>query len=129
MKNKKITLLAECEDCNFKFDINAKRLVQQEFMANGQSIFLTYYDCPKCGRRHFVQIDDEISLAKLKVCKSQIINCMVMKHKGNIQKQSDSFKRNRRDLSNYRMKLMKRFTGVICFDTKTKTSFELRFSV
>ena len=53
---------AICQKCKESFDVSEENLVyQKEFMYDGQSIFLTYFDCPKCGRRHFVQIDDQKS--------------------------------------------------------------------
>ena len=47
-----MSLLVECEDCKEKFRITAGNTAnavthKKEFNVNGQSIFLTYYDCPK----------------------------------------------------------------------------------
>ena len=77
-----MSLLVECEDCKEKFRITAGNAVnavthKKEFNVNGQSIFLTYYDCPKCGRRHYVQIDNATSLNKLKEVSRQFVKLAV----------------------------------------------------
>jgi len=129
-------LLVECEDCKTKFSISASEAAnavthKKEFNVNGQSIFLTYYDCPKCGRRHYVQIDDAVSLNKLKEVSRQFVKLAVAKKKGKDipQKQSAKFKKARQHLSDYRMKLMKEYTGKLVHDNETDSDFMLRFSV
>ena len=134
-----MSLLVECEDCKTKFSIStgeAANTVTQvthkkEFNVNGQSIFLTYYDCPKCGRRHYVQIDDAVSLNKLKEVSRQFVKLAVANKKGKDipQKQSAKFKKARQHLSDYRMKLMKEYTGKLVHDNETDSDFVLRFSV
>lgn len=131
-----ISFLAECEDCKTKFEVGSKvgtktLIGRKRFEAKGRSIFLTYYDCPSCGRRHWVQIDDETSAFKLAQVKKQFIKLSVAKSKDEIisKKQSDKFKKARKDLSVYRMNLMKEFTGESIYDDETKTEFILRFSV
>lgn len=131
-----MSLLVECEDCHEKFRVASGEAVQavthkREFVVDGQSIFLTYYDCPKCGRRHYVQIDDATSLNKLKEVSRQFVKLAVSKKKGKEipQKQSAKFKKARQNLSDYRMGLMKAFTGKLLHDNETDSDFELRFSV
>lgn len=131
-----MSLLVECEDCKAKFSISAGEAVnavthKKEFNVNGQSIFLTYYDCPSCGKRHYVQIDDAVSLNKLKEVSRQFVKLSVLKKKGKDipQKQSAKFKKARQHLSDYRMNLMKECTGKLAHDNETDSDFELRFSV
>lgn len=131
-----MSLLVECEDCKEKFRITTDNAVnavthKKEFKVNGQSIFLTYYDCPKCGRRHYVQIDDATSLNKHKEVSRQFVKLVVAKKKGKEipQKQSDKFKKARQHLSDYRRKLMKEYTGKLLHDNETDSDFVLRFSV
>ena len=64
-------LVFECEECKGKISVSRAEAPnslthKKEFNVNGKSIFLTYYDCPSCGRRHYVQIDDKTSLGELK---------------------------------------------------------------
>lgn len=133
---KAMSLLVECEECKHKFEISSGENSNQvnhkkEFNINGKSIFLTYYDCPSCGRRHYVQIDDVTSLNKLKEVSKQFIKLSVAKNKGKEipKKQLAKFKKARQHLSDYRMNLMKEYTGKSIHDDETDSNFVLRFSV
>ena len=132
MENKKgMTLLVECEDCKVKFEVASDTVNhKKEFKVNGESIFLTYYDCPKCGRRHFVQIDNATSFSKLNEVKQMFVKMSIARQKGNeiSKKQSDKFKKSRQYLSDYRTNLMKEFTGKTAI-SETGISYVLRFSV
>lgn len=128
------SLLVECEGCKHKFQISEttnKINHKKEFSVNGKSIFLTYYDCPSCGRRHFVQIDDAVSLSKLNETQKMFIKLSVAKKndKEISQKQSTKFKKARQHLSEYRIELMKQYTGKLIHDNDTDSDFVLRFSV
>ena len=130
-----MSLLVECEDCKQKFSVSQGQAPnslthKKEYKSNGQSIFLTYYDCPHCGKRHFVQIDDISSMQELVRVTNEFKSLMVKRQKGKIisKKQSDKFKKSRQHLSDYRMTLMKEFTGKSAVD-ETGTEYILRFSV
>lgn len=131
-----MSLLVECEDCKQRFEISTAEAAshlnhKKKFNVNGKSIFLTYYDCPSCGRRHYVQIDDATSLNKLKEVQRMFIKLSVAKTQGKEipQKQSAKFKKARQHLSDYRMNLMKEYTGKLVHDNETESDFVLRFSV
>ena len=128
-------MMFECEDCKKKFPVmqgeGPNSLThKKEFISNGQSIFLTYYDCPHCGRRHFVQIDDTSSLQELVRVTNEFKSLMAKRQKGKTisKKQSDKFKKSRQHLSDYRMNLMKEFTGKTAVDA-VGIEYILRFSV
>lgn len=124
--------MVECEDCENKFEISSDRVNhKKEFNVNGKSIFLTYYDCPSCGRRHFVQIDDAMSLSKLREAKSMFIRLSIAREKGKDipQKQSAKFKKARKNLSEYRFKLMKEYSNKLIHDSESNSDFILRFSI
>lgn len=136
INRERMSLMVECEGCKQKFEITSGEAAhsvthKKEFNVNGQSIFLTYYDCPKCGRRHYVQIDDATSLYKLKEVSRQFVKLAVLKKRGKEipQKQSAKFKKARQNLSDYRMNLMKEYTGKLLHDNETDSDFVLRFSV
>ena len=131
-------LIFECEDCKNKFPITQDEApnslkYKKEFKVNGKSIFLTYYDCPSCGRRHYVQIDDAFSLSELERVKKMFIELSIAKKRGKeiSRKQSDNFKKARQHLSDYRIKLMKEYTGKLIRNNETdsENQIELRFSV
>lgn len=131
-----LSLMVECEECGTKFRISSQEAIghvqhKKEYQAKGRSIFLTYYDCPSCGRRHFVQIDDNQTLEILKVNQRMFTKLAVKRAKDKPipKSQSDKYKKQTKHLRNCRMELMKEFTGVILHDDETDTSFELRFSI
>lgn len=131
----KLNLMFECEDCKQKFPVTQDQAPnslthKKEYKSNGQSIFLTYYDCPNCGRRHFVQIDDVSSLQELVRVTNEFKSLAIKRQKGKIisKKQSDKFKKSRQHLSDYRINLMKEFTGKIAAD-ETGAEYTLRFSI
>lgn len=131
-----ISLSAVCEGCGTNFRIStAEAMVQvqhkKEYEVNGQSIFLTYYDCPECGRRHYVQIDDRKTLNELKVVSRQFVRLSVARKLGKTipKSQTDAFKKKRQDLLQLRSDLKKRFTGTVLVDKDTGVEFALRFSL
>lgn len=135
-KSEGMSLLVQCEGCGENFRVASEEATVQVthkkmYKVNGRSIFLTYYDCPKCGRRHYVQIDDATSLNKLKEVSRQFVKLAVLKKKDKEipQKQSAKFKKARQNLSDYRMNLMKEYTGKLLHDNETDSDFVLRFSV
>lgn len=128
-------LMLECEDCKQKFPVIQDQASnslthKKEYKSNGQSIFLTYYDCPYCGKRHFAQIDDTSSMQELVRVTNEFKSLMIKRQKGKTisKKQSDKFKKSRQHLSDYRMNLMKEFTGKIAID-ETGAEYTLRFSI
>ena len=131
-----LSLMVECEGCGMKFHIsssitNGHVRHKKEYKVNGRSIFLTYYDCPSCGRRHFVQIDDKRTLEILEVDRRMFTKLAAKRAKDKpiSKSQLDKYGKQTKHLRNCRMELMKEFTGVILHDVETDTSFELRFSV
>lgn len=129
-----LTILVECRYCSKKFEVSSGNEVVQhkkEFKANEQSIFLTYYDCPECGRRHYVQIDTVQTLQELKEVERMFIKLSVTKKKGKQppQSQSAKFKKAREHLAQNRTNLMKQFTGKLVHDSETDTDIVLEFSV
>lgn len=122
---------AECVNCKEKFIVNTFNLKVRKFdVNNGQSIILTYYDCPHCGHRMFVQADDDTTKEMLSNVTNQLKQFSIAKNKGEkvSQKQLDKFKKTREDLSNYRIALMKEYAGKFIFDNELCKTFELRFN-
>lgn len=133
-----LSIIVVCEDCAHKFKISGcdeteSKIVQREFYSKSdeQSIFLTYYDCPKCHRRHYVQIDDFKSLNMLKDVKRQFVKLSVLRKKGKEipKKQLNKFEKTRKDLSYYRSKLMCLYDGKKIYDNELDVEFVLRLSV
>lgn len=133
-KKNGLSVLAECRGCGNKFEVSRSSgttTFKREFKSDGRSIFLTYYDCPKCGKRHYVQIDDKKSSEMLKDVSRLFTRSAVAAKKGKSipSKQRAKFKKNKQHLSDYRMTLMKEWTGKVLHDEQTGCDFVLEFSV
>lgn len=128
-------MMFQCENCKKNFPISAEQAPnsithKKEYLINGRSIFLTYYDCPDCGKRHFVQIDDAKSLQMLMMNRKEFVKLSKLKMDGKTirKKQSENFKKSRQNLAEYRTNLMKEFTGETIID-ETGIEYVLRFSI
>lgn len=122
---------AICQKCKSSFDISEENLVyQKEYSYEGQSIFLTYFDCPKCNRRHFVQIDNQKSKELLERCKMDFARLSIAKSKGQVIKNNrkKKFDAERKYLSKFRNELAKEYSGRQVVDLETGNIFVLLFS-
>lgn len=135
MENNKMQLMVECENCKQKFVIGSEQesnnlTNKKEFKVDGQSIFLTYYDCSFCSKRHFVQIDDANSLSILRDVTKQFARLANKRRQGEEipKKQLTKFKKTRKHLSNCRMELMRKYTDKVIHD-ETGSECILRFSI
>lgn len=128
---KDISLLAECEGCHEKFNVSQGILTYKKpYKVSDGVIYLTYYDCSKCGKRHYVQVDDDKTLELLKVNEGQFIHNAVIRAKGKKlrKKKIDQYKDSRKYLTRYRKKLMEEYEGKQIYDEEKSSYFELRFS-
>lgn len=122
---------AICQKCKSSFDISEENLVyQKEYSYEGQSIFLTYFDCPKCSKRHFVQIDDQKSKELLERCKMDFSRLSIAKSNGQVIKNNrkKKFDAERKYLSKFRNELAKEYSGRQVVDLETGNTFVLLFS-
>ena len=98
---------------------------------NGQTIYITYFDCPYCQDRHYVQVDTNITLRLKKQC----VDLFAYLAKFKIAKESvpsqqrNKFDNSRKKLSNMRFKLMKQYQDSMVTDTETGVEIHLEFTV
>lgn len=135
MEAKTMSIQAECEQCKNHFTVNATNGVlksKQQFQCGDKIIFLTYYTCPECGKRHYCQIDNSRSNALLADASKQFIKLSRLSklNKPIPQKQNDKFKKTRRHLAVIRKALMDEYTGKTVVEVSDGTVVEnLQFSV
>ena len=120
----------KCKRCGESLEVN-KIVQNKNFMKDGKSIRLTYFDCPKCSERCFVQIDDDTSLAKLDSVRKTFMHFMFKKQSGKkiSKKENSSFAEARADLGTYRTNLMKEYAGKEVYDDANGKEYTLRFFV
>lgn len=134
MLSSEMKMLAECRWCKEKFAIGNDGTVafKREYKGeDGRSILLTYYDCPKCGKRHFVQIDNDTSLQMLAGVSRIFARIAATKTKGRDvpARWQDKYKRHKSHLDRYRMRLMQEWSGKQVFEVGTGFNCVLEFSV
>lgn len=139
---KKIKLLqVKCMQCNEHFEltnnlicangINHKiEFTYREEGKDDKKLYLTYYVCPKCGKKYFVQIDDDTSLKSFKTISKNFIKLARMKRNGDVpKKKQQKFNKQRKMLEVYRNNLKTEFTGKSIHDDRTDEEFILVFSI
>lgn len=126
--------LFECEDCGTKFYLGNNG-VEVKYgvpfkIKDGRSIFVTYYDCPKCDRRHYVQVDDthsnqmkkETSAMFRKLSKKRINFKDIPKN------QNEKFKKLNKKLEDYRFELKKELNNQVII-AEDGSEVEVHFSM
>ncbi len=117
-------------DCKAEFRLDSNNVIRKQYQLEQQSIWLTYYDCPNCKKRHFVQVDDETTLEILHDLSKQICKLMARRSKGwkPHQKQQAKFEATRKHLSSLRNQLQATCTGKLAHDNETGEQFEVVFN-
>ena len=134
-------LLVRCTNCNEQFaltnnlnganGINPKiEFTCKEEGRENKKLYLTYYVCPKCGKKYFVQIDDDMSLRAFKTVSKNLVKLAKLKQSGRgTRKQQLKFNKQRRNLEAYRNKLKTYYVGKTVYDKRTDENFILVLSV
>lgn len=124
--------IVECKDCKHKFLITAGNVVsEKEFKTKDeQSIYITYFDCPKCQERHYVQVDDQTSLELKTKCLDMFQKLAKLKiaEKKIPKQQRKEFDKSRKKLSDLRFELMKTYNDSIVTDTETGADVHINFT-
>lgn len=124
------SIFAKCQACAtlIKLDRSTinKTICRDE---DGRSIFLTYYDCHECGKRYFVQADDNYSMEMLSNVSKTFVRLASAKQKGRIirPKQREKFNRLRSHLDRYRTKLMREWSNKNVTDVASGNVYTLEF--
>lgn len=131
--NGAMKVMVKCEGCDNKFEVVSGESIgsiihKKKFRCEEKSLYLTFFDCPKCGIRHFVQIDDKYSLNLLNDVSRQFVKLSSAKKKDKEipQNQLAKFNKSRQHLSDYRNGLMKGYTGKLVYDSDTDSTFVLK---
>lgn len=126
--------LFKCEDCESTFYIGNEG-VKVEYglpfkTKEGRSIFITYYDCPKCGRRHYVQVDDvrSVEMKKEVSMRFKRLSKKRLDFKDIPKSQNERFKKLNRKLEDYRFELKKKFNNQVLIDNEG-LEVEVHFSM
>lgn len=123
----------KCKDCQSVVDITKQQTTFNvpHKTKDGQTIFLTYFDCPVCKARHYVQVDNRQTSELRKSVSTMAVRAMAARRKGkNIpENQKAKFKKQQDKLKSLRYDLMKKWEGEIVTNTLTGDKIELHFTI
>ena len=128
-----MTANVECKNCKSVFTIGPGNITFDKMYEdeNGHSIFLTYFDCPDCQERHYVQVDNQQSREVKKKTQRMFAQLSVMRNKNKPipRQQQNKFNKLCKNLNDRRFELMKQYDGSIVTDTETGDKIELNFTI
>lgn len=128
-----MTAKVECKNCKSVFTIGPGNITFDKMYEdeNGRSIFLTYFDCPDCQERHYVQVDNQQSREVKKKTQRMFAQLSVMRNKNKPipMQQQNKFNKLRKNLNDRRFELMKQYDGSTVTDTETGDKIELNFTI
>lgn len=123
----------KCKECQSVVDITKQQTTfnVSHKTKDGQTIFLTYFDCPVCKARHYVQVDNRQTSELRKSVSTLAARSIAAKRKGKKipEKQKEKFKKQTNKLKALRFELMKKWEGKIVTNTITGEEIELHFTV
>lgn len=122
-------MIAECENCKAPIQIKSELKYQKEFNVNNNIIYLSFYDCPKCKKRHFVQIDNNNTLKMLVESKKyfKLLAKAKLNYDTLSKKKIKRFNSIRNQLNNSRYELMKEYQEKELIDGEQ--TFLIKFSI
>ena len=128
-----MTANVECKKCKSIFTIGPDNITFDKMCEdeNGRSIFLTYFDCPDCQERHYVQVDNQQSREVKKKTQRMFAQLSVMRNKNKPipRQQQNKFNKLRKTLNDRRFELMKQYDGSTVTDTETGDKIKLNFTI
>lgn len=114
MTDSSLAFMAECIDCKEKIAVTPSNLKKEEYRFKGkQSMWITHYDCPKCGRIHYCQIDNVSTNALLIETSKILAKAAKYKSKGQTipKKLQSKYSKNSKDLASTRRQLMTQYNN------------------
>lgn len=111
-------LVIKCSKCGFANNLTQdSALIKHRvpFECDGDKIYLTYFDCERCGNRHYVQIDNDDTLECCQKCYKYMIKLSSAKRRKQTisQKLNFNFKDLRAKLNTKRLNLMLKYNGKV----------------
>ena len=128
-----MTQAVTCKSCGKNFMISNDNVTHEKKFndKDGQTIYITYFDCPHCQDRHYVQVDNDITLRLKKNCLDMFASLakIKMSKKSVPIQQRNKFKSSRKKLSDKRFELMKQYEDSMVTDTETGAEIHINFTV
>ena len=111
----------KCSKCGFANNVTQdSALIKHKvpFKCDGDTIYLTYFDCKECGNRHYVQIDNDETLEDYNRCYRYMVKLSLSNRKRHPMNKKDvsKFKNLRAKLNKKRLYLMVKYDGKIIYN-------------
>lgn len=123
---------AVCENCSFKIKVNKSTVETTTFMTyDNEIVYVIWYKCPKCGRVHYIQIDNDNTKKILEYSKDILKKVMVYnsKYQTPPKKLKNKLDKVRKKLTNSRIELMKKYNKTVFKDLQTREEVVVSFSL
>ena len=132
MKELELQIDAVCENCSFKIKVNKSTVETTTFMTyDNEIVYVIWYKCPKCGRVHYIQIDNDNTKKILEYSKDILKKVMVYnsKYQTPPKKLKNKLDKVRKKLTNSRIELMKKYNKTVFKDLQTREEVVVSFSL
>lgn len=126
-----VEVKVKCAVCGKEVKVGTHN-IQKSMMVTTEDepLWMTYFDCPHCSCRNFVQVDNQDTNALVEEESRLLISVMKQKRFGKTvhRKQSEQRKQIERDLAESRKELMLYVTGKTVVDCKTRSPYMVLFT-
>lgn len=125
-------LVIKCSKCGFANNVTQDSVLIKHKVpvkCDGDTIYLTYFDCKECGNRHYVQVDNDETLEDYNRCYKYMVKLSLSNRKRQpiSKKDADRFKNLRAKLNAKRLDLMVKYDGKIIYNDNA--SSVLKFTI
>lgn len=126
---KDLNFKIKCKDCQSVVGITKQQITfnVSHKTKDGQTIFLTYFDCPVCKVRHYVQVDNRQTSELRKSVSMLAARFIAVNRRGKKipENQKSKFNKQTNKLKVLRCELMKKWEGETVTNTITGEKVEL----
>lgn len=127
-----VEVMMECISCGEKVVVGTHNIKQSWVVRSdtGEHVRMTYFDCPHCSERNFVQGDDAETIKLVEAEAKLMLAAMKQKRFGKTlhKKQSEKRKQIEKDLAYSRKLLMDSLVGQCIIDCESKESYTVSFN-
>ena len=134
-KEKLNSFSVRCHECGYtlpvKSGMSSFKYGAEYKDKDGQSIWLTYFDCPSCCKRHYVQIDDSTSKEYLQKATSMFNRYAAMRKRGCMptKRQIARLDNIKSRLSSIRLELTQKYSDKELYNVSDCKWESIKFSV
>jgi transcription elongation factor Elf1 len=124
-----IRAMTVCQECGHSFELNSSLVKKEMVEVKGDKLWLTYFNCPRCNKRHFVQVDNaETNGLLVDITKQMASISKSVKQGKSVKKKSGKYAEASRYLDITRNQLMRELTGEKVYVKSMNQSIVLEFS-